>query len=99
MFFPLVSKNYFAMFKLKLFKIQMTKTSIGLEWKALIEVYIDFINYKEFITPGNENISVFMFHFIYFNRKTIEFHLFYFKNRPREKFAIENKTDDPLTIR
>lgn len=33
----------------------MTKTSIDLEWKALIEVYIDFINYKEFITPGNEN--------------------------------------------
>lgn len=40
---------------------------------------IDFINYKEFHITGNKNIPVFLFHFLYFNRKTSGFQLFYIK--------------------
>lgn len=54
-FFSLVSKKYFAMFELKLFKIQMSTvlqptqalTQFGMQG-------IDFINYKEFHITGNK---------------------------------------------
>lgn len=42
---------------------------------------------------------LFTFYFMYFNWKTIGFQLFYLKNRPREKIAIEKRADNLPTMK